>query len=133
MRTIATPESRPHPRIAPSCCMFLLVAAFAVIVFDLTAIYRGIDADAAMVDQHMPIQEAPSGASGFESSKGSLWNASESGLSISDSEDFGIRKALNAELLKDSVNQPVLDDWLLIEPDIRPGGSDSARCSSHAC
>lgn len=65
-----------------------------------------------MVDQNVPIQDALSGKPGFESSKGKLGSASDPGLSIPDSEDFGIRRALNTKLLKGSANQPVLDGWL---------------------
>lgn len=126
MRPITTFEKYPPSSIAPWCCVILLVAALAIIVIDLMAIFRGIDADADVVDQNVPIQIGLSRTPGFESSKGTRRSAS-------DSEEFGMRNALNDELLKDSANQPAIDDWLLTEPQIRPGDTDVAVCSRRTC
>ncbi len=133
MRTITSLERHPHSSIASWCCVCFLVAALAVIVVDLMAIFRGIDANADMVDQKVPIQETLSRTPELESSKGTLRSASDSDLSIPDSEDFGIRKALNAELMKDRVDQPALDGWPLAEPEIRSGDTGWAGCSRLAC
>ncbi|RKE39543.1 hypothetical protein B0G76_5974 [Paraburkholderia sp. BL23I1N1] len=113
--------------------MFLLVAALAVIVVDFMAISRGIDTNTDMVDQNVPTRGALSRAAELESSKGTLRSASDSDLNIPDSEDFGIRKAINVELMRDSANQPAFDGWLLAEPEIQPGDIDQAGCSRRTC
>ncbi|MGQ7932452.1 hypothetical protein [Paraburkholderia sp. D1E] len=133
MRTSTSLERHPHSGIASWCCVCLLVAALAVIVVDLTAIFQSISANTDMVDQNVPIQETLSRTPELESSKGALWSASDSALSIPDSEDFGIRSALNAELMRDSADQPALDGWPLAEPEVRSGDADWASCSRRAC
>ncbi|MFM0418793.1 hypothetical protein [Paraburkholderia aromaticivorans] len=124
MKSITAFERRSRSSVAPWCCAVLLVAALAVIVIDLIVAFRGTYADTDVVDQNVLIKGALSRTAGFELSKGSLRSASGPGLGIPDSGDFGIRKALNAELLKGRANPSVLDGWLLTEPEIGSGDSD---------
>lgn len=121
MRTSAAIEGSYLFRAARSCCVALLVTACAVILFDAMALRPNGYAARSVANQSASAREEQSDTAGARPSDDIFQSTSDSNPVIPDTEDFGMRKALNAKLLQDSPDQPDLNDW----PNIKPASGDS--------